>query len=91
MPRRRTNTDRGRLVFFLRPPAYRTIKLASRGGECESVVYQIDTRSACGPFAFNRRELLVDVDVAQQLLELPKVVVGCCAFGWRLRGGLWHG
>ena len=25
-------------IFFQRPPAYRTIKLSSRGGECESVV-----------------------------------------------------
>ena len=60
---RRTNTDRQRTrvvcIFFQRPPAYRAIKLASRGGECKSVVYQIDTRSACEPFAFNRRQLLV--------------------------------
>ena len=47
------------LLLLQRPPAYRTIKLASRGGECESVVYQIDTRSTCEPFAFNRRQLLV--------------------------------
>ena len=29
------------------PPEYGTIKLASRGGECESVVYTRYTRNAC--------------------------------------------
>ena len=48
--RRRKGTDRGRLYFFQRPPAYRTIKLSSRGGECESVVSSEMTRSACEPF-----------------------------------------
>ena len=35
-PRRRTNTDRGCLLFLQRPLAYHTIKLASRGDEFES-------------------------------------------------------
>ena len=40
----------GSFFFFSqRPPAYRTIKLASRGGKCESAVYQIDTRKVCEP------------------------------------------
>ena len=61
--RRRRGTDRGRLYFPQRPPAYRAIKLASRGGESESVVCPKDTRGACKSFfsrsIANRRQLLV--------------------------------
>ena len=46
-------------VRFSGSRRYRTIKVASRGDECESVVYSENTRNACEPFAFNRRELLV--------------------------------
>ena len=46
-------------IFFQRPPAYRTIKLASRGGECKSLVCCHNTQHRRKPFAFNRRQLLV--------------------------------
>ena len=46
-------------IFLQRPPAYRTIKLASRGGECDFLVRCEITGNACELFAFNRRQLLV--------------------------------
>ena len=58
MSHRRTNTDRGHFFIFQRLPAYRTIRLASCGGECEFLVSCEMTRNACEQFPFNRRQLL---------------------------------
>ena len=55
----RTDMNRGYSGSSQGTPAYRTIKLASRGGECKSLVCCHNTQHRRRPFAFNRRQLLV--------------------------------
>ena len=58
-PRRRWDLDKHPQDHFMGSRRYRAIKLASRGGECESVAYSENTHDGRKRFAFNRRQLLV--------------------------------
>ena len=53
----------------------------------ETLYYQQNNSRSLGDSCWFHHLTKLTGEVVQQLLELSRAVVGCCAIGWRLRGG----